>query len=99
MQVQIPKQNPAATTIFFATLNIPIGHMAAAILKYCGSDLRKMRIKLNLSQRAMAAAVGVSPRTVEAWERGVNVPGGTVRYLLYLFDKQPQLVDHLVERK
>ena len=69
------------------------------IPKYRGPDVQKLRMKLNLSQRAMAAAVGVSPRTVEAWERGTNIPGGTAQHLLYLFDKQPQLVDHLVVRK
>ncbi len=35
-------------------------------------DLRAWRQTMGLSQRAAAAALGVSSATVEQWERGIN---------------------------
>jgi len=43
--------------------------------------------------------LGVSPRTVESWEIGRNVPNGSARNLLYLIDNNDRLVDQLVTRQ
>ena len=63
---------------------------------YKAEDVARMRKALNLSRRRLAYALGVSPRTVEAWEAGKNEPSGAARHLLYLFETDNSLVDRLV---
>ena len=64
--------------------------------EYAASDVFAVRKTLNLSQKALAAVLGVSIRTVEAWEAGRNAPSGSARHLLYLIDKDNSLVNHLI---
>lgn len=65
---------------------------------YAADDVVRTRRKLNLSQRGLATALGVSPRTVEAWEAGINVPSGAAQRLLYLFECDHSLVERFVAR-
>lgn len=37
-----------------------------------------------MTQSTFAALMGVSPKTVEAWEAGTNIPLGTARRMLGL---------------
>ena len=67
--------------------------------EYKADDVQRLRSALNLSQRGFASALGVSPRTVEAWEIGRNIPNGSARNLLYLLDHNSSLVDQLVVRQ
>lgn len=62
-------------------------------------DVVQTRADLNLSQRALASVLGVSVRTVEAWEAGRNVPSGAARHLLFLLDSDHSLVQRLVARQ
>ena len=66
--------------------------------EYKAADLVRLRAALRLSQRGLAFALGVSARTVEAWEAGRNIPCGSARHLLYLFDKDDTLVGQFIER-
>ncbi|WP_366517617.1 helix-turn-helix domain-containing protein [uncultured Mailhella sp.] len=66
--------------------------------EYKAEDVARIRKSLDLSQRTLANALGVSTRTVEAWEAGRNVPSGAARHLLYLFDCDHSLVDKLIVR-
>lgn len=65
---------------------------------YKADDVARTRKVLNLSQKGLAAALGVSPRTVEAWEAGINVPSGAAQRLLYLFECDHSLVERLIAR-
>ena len=65
---------------------------------YTAPDVTRVRSALNLSQRGLALVLGVSPRTVEAWEVGRNMPNGAARNLLYLIDHNPSLADRLIVR-
>lgn len=65
---------------------------------YKADDVVRTRKALNLSQRALAGVLGVSTRTVEAWEAGKNVPSGAARHLLFLLDGDPSLVQRLVTK-
>ena len=67
--------------------------------KYKANDVTRVRSKLNLSQRSLAVVLGVSSRTVEAWEVGRNEPCGAARNLLYLIEMDNSLVDRLVTRQ
>lgn len=66
--------------------------------EYKASDVARTRQELNLSQRGLASVLGVSPRTVEAWEAGKNTPSGAARHLLYLVDNDHSLVERLTVR-
>jgi len=64
--------------------------------EYRADDVVRTRKALNMTQSAFALALGVSPRTVEAWEAGRNEPSGAARHLLYLLDCDHSLVQRLV---
>jgi putative transcriptional regulator len=50
--------------------------------EYKSVEIKAIREKLNLSQRTFAMALGVSVKTVEAWETGSSEPIGPARRLL-----------------
>ncbi len=58
-------------------------------------DAAQIRKSLSLTQRAFAAILGVSCRTVEAWESGRSNPAPTARKLLYLIQEDHSLVQKL----
>jgi putative transcriptional regulator len=41
------------------------------------STVKELRKELQLSQHAFAKVMGVSPKTVEAWESARNIPSGS----------------------
>ena len=59
-------------------------------------DIRDIRIKLGLSQSAFAGLMGVSIKTIEAWESGRNVPQGPAQRMLELLQKDATLVKNYV---
>jgi putative transcriptional regulator len=61
-----------------------------------GKDIRRMRDDLHLSQNGLALAMGVSKRTVEAWEAGKSNPSNVANKLLYLIEKKRELLDLLI---
>lgn len=67
--------------------------------EYKAEDVTRTRKELNLSQRGLASVLGVSPRTVEAWEAGKNTPSGAARHLLYLVDNDHSLVERLTVKR
>ena len=56
------------------------------------ADTRK---SLNMTQKSFAKVLGVSPRTVEAWESGRTTPSPTARNLMYLLSTDYSLVQKL----
>ena len=58
-------------------------------------DVAEVRKSLSLTQRAFAAILGVSCRTVEAWESGRSNPTPMARKLLYLIQEDSSLVQKL----
>jgi len=67
--------------------------------EYKADDIVRVRSNLRLSQRGLALALGVSSRTVEAWEVGRNEPSGAARNLLYLIENNAALIDQLIARQ
>ncbi len=51
-----------------------------------------IRERLNLSQMAFAALLGVSPRTVQEWEQGRRKPSGPALALLRLVERHPEIL-------
>ena len=62
---------------------------------YNAADVVAVRKKLNLTQQGLANVVGVSTRTVEAWEAGRNKPNGSARHMLYLLGKDERILSLL----
>jgi putative transcriptional regulator len=52
-------------------------------------EIRRIRQKTGLSQVMFAGSLGVSPKTVEAWENGRNRPEGPSRRLLEIVRDDP----------
>ena len=58
-------------------------------------DFRALRKSLNMTQKEFAHILGVSSRTVEAWEIGRSIPTPTAKNLLFLIYKNPSLIQEL----
>ena len=56
------------------------------------------RKRLDMTRKAFASLLGVSKRTVEAWETGKSNPSPTARNLIYLISQDHSLVQKLQER-
>jgi len=59
-------------------------------------DVGKVRTSLSMTQKTFAALLGVSCRTVEAWECGKSNPTPTAKKLIYLIDNDHSLVEKLL---
>jgi putative transcriptional regulator len=66
---------------------------------YDGTDVRRIRETLRLSQNGLAVALGVSKRTVEAWEAGKSNPSNVANKLIYLIEKNQELLNLLIMPK
>lgn len=64
------------------------------IKEYSKDTVKNVRISLNLSQRAFAEVLGVSQKTVEAWEIGINRPAGSSSRIIELLEKDSNLLEH-----
>ncbi|MCL2480316.1 MAG: helix-turn-helix domain-containing protein [Spirochaetaceae bacterium] len=53
------------------------------------NEIKRIREKTGLSQVIFAGSMGVSPKTVEAWENGRNKPEGASRRLLEIVRDDP----------
>lgn len=57
--------------------------------------VKKLRKKLKMSQSIFASALGVTKKTVEKWEQGVNPIKGCSARLLFLIEKNPGIINQL----
>jgi len=57
-------------------------YMILPIKEYSGVEIREIRRKAGMTQRVFAAYMGVSKKTVEAWECGRTHPTGPAFRLL-----------------
>ena len=62
-------------------------------------DVKAERESLDMTQKAFANVIGVSKRTVEAWETGRSTPSPTAKNLIYLISQKPDLVLMLQEAR
>jgi putative transcriptional regulator len=54
--------------------------------------IAEIRQKLNLPQAEFAKVFGVSPSTVESWEKGMRKPTGAARTLLRIAQQNPRAI-------
>ena len=58
-------------------------------------NVAEIRTALSMTQKAFAELLGVSKRTVEAWESGRSTPTPTAKKLMYLIQEDHSLVQKL----
>ena len=67
------------------------------VADYSNNDIKRIRQKTGLSQVMFAGSLGVSPKTVEAWENGRNKPEGASRRLLEIVRDDPGFLKRFQE--
>lgn len=62
-------------------------------------EIKELRHNLGFTQSVFAAVMGVSPKTVEAWEAGTNHPVGSARRMISLIRFDPSVLQkaHIIE--
>ena len=68
-----------------------------ALKELTGDDIKKIRRTARMTQAALAEFLGVSLKTVEAWEGGYRKPSGAVRRLLCLIEVNPNFPEQYDE--
>ena len=63
------------------------------VKKYEAEEIKEIRKSVNMSQKSFASYMGVSEKTVEAWEAGTNHPSGTASRLLNMMEMDRGLTD------
>ena len=58
-------------------------------------NVAEVRSALSMTQRAIAELLGVSCRTVEAWEAGKSTPTPTAKKLMFLIQEDHSLIQKL----
>ncbi len=64
------------------------------IKTYDAGEIQKIRKKTGLSQKLFASYMGVSVKTVEAWESGANHPSGAASRILNMMEMDSDLVNN-----
>ena len=67
----------------------------APLPHYKGEEIKKMREKLNLSQRTFAEIIGVSAKSIEAWESGRSEPNGSAQRMLSIINHDEKSLEKL----
>lgn len=66
------------------------------VKKYDSKSIRRIRKSLNMTQTVFAGLIGVSQKTVEAWESGRNIPMGPASRVLDLLSEDKSVADRFV---
>ncbi len=62
---------------------------------FAATEIKSIRNELGMTQVLFAGFMGVSPKTVEAWEAGRNMPDGPARRILAMLKTDPLLPQKL----
>lgn len=57
---------------------------------FSNKEIKNLREELNLTQITFAEVIGVTPKTVEAWEKGTNSPNGPARRIMAILKEDPE---------
>lgn len=61
------------------------------VKEYGADEVQAIRKSTGLSQRLFAGYMGVSEKTVEAWEAGRNQPSGAASRILHMMEMDSEL--------
>lgn len=62
------------------------------IPEYNPVAIKIVRTNTQMTQKVFSDLLGVSVRTVEAWETGKSRPNGSARRLLQLIEQKPEMI-------
>lgn len=62
---------------------------------FSAKQIKTIRNDLGMTQNLFAQVVGVSKKTVEAWESGRNNPDGPARRMISILQSDPSLVERM----
>jgi putative transcriptional regulator len=85
--MQFANNEPNKVTVRKYTLN--------NLPEYNPSAIKTVRNKTQMTQKVFSDLLGVSVRTVEAWETGKSHPNGSARRLLQLIEQKPEMVEEI----
>ena len=74
-----------------AILDVKAGNIGAEYVVQ-PNDIVTTRIKCGLSQTQFAAALHISPRTLQQWEQGRRRPSGAAETLLKIVSQHPEML-------
>ena len=63
------------------------------VKEYQADQIKTIRKSVNMSQKIFASYLGVSEKTVEAWEAGTNHPSGAASRLLSMMEMDNDLIE------
>ncbi|MDD2960192.1 MAG: helix-turn-helix domain-containing protein [Lachnospiraceae bacterium] len=63
------------------------------VKNYDASEVKAIREVTGMTQKAFANYMGVSDKTIEAWEAGRNTPSGTASRLLNMIEMDHNIVN------
>lgn len=66
---------------------------------FSSQDIKALREKAGVSQRAFAAMIGVSNRTLQDWEQGRRTPTGPAMNLLRLYEAMPEATTRILSQE
>ncbi|MCD8068650.1 MAG: helix-turn-helix domain-containing protein [Lachnospiraceae bacterium] len=61
------------------------------VKEYKAEEVKRIRNSTGMSQKTFARYLGVSDKTVEAWEAGINHPSGAASRLLNMMEMDENL--------
>jgi len=74
--------------------NVKVNHVTISPLRqYSREDIKLIRMGKGMTQNIFAKALGVSIKTVEAWEAGTSHPSGTASRLLELLERDSEIFE------
>ncbi len=62
------------------------------VKEYDADEVKKIRNSTGLSQKLFASYMGVSDKTIEAWEKGINRPSGAASRILNMMEMDENLI-------
>jgi len=93
LQDIIDFQNGDKTKCRVRVVNVPEIEPLAEFPK---EKIRELRFKNDFTQEHFAELLGVTKKSVEAWESGVRKPTGTAKRLFQLIEKDPNIINNIV---
>ena len=73
-------------------------HVRVTVVQVPKVDVRKVRLKMKLSQAEFATKFGFPPATLRNWEQGRSRPDAPTRVLLAVIAKHPQAVEDVLRK-
>jgi putative transcriptional regulator len=62
--------------------------------QYSKDEIKNIRLSNSLTLKSFAACIGVSQKTVESWERGINMPSGSSSRMLQILETKPNALQY-----